>query len=66
LEQAGNVGFKLYDTRGKLVASIAERAQGTGDQFIGIGTSGLSEGTYMLVGQRDGAAWGSWPVSITR
>jgi xylan 1,4-beta-xylosidase len=66
LEQAGNVGFKLYDTRGKLVASIAERAQGTGDQFIGIGTVGLSEGTYMLVGQRDGAAWGSWRVSITR
>ena len=66
LEQAGKVGFKLYDSRGKQVASVSESTQGTGDHFMGLGTAGLRDGGYVLVGQRDGSAWGSWPVSITR
>jgi beta-xylosidase len=66
LEQSGKVGFNLYDTRGKLVSSIPERTQGTGDHFVGLEASNLRDGTYLLVGRLDGSAWGSWPVSIAR
>jgi len=64
LEQTGNVGFKLYDLRGKQVASIPERTLGTGDQFARLETLGLRDGSYTLVAQRNGATWGSWQVSI--
>lgn len=66
LEQSGNVGFELYDPRGRRAASIAQRFQGAGDHFVGLETSGLHEGTYILVGQKDGVSWGSWPISIAR
>lgn len=66
LKQTGSVGFKLYDTRGRQVASVAEQAQGSGDQFGRLEASGLRDGTYMLVGQRNGAVWGAWPVSIAK
>jgi len=66
LEASGNVGFRLYDTRGRLVSRVAERFVGTGDQFIGLPTSGLRDGAYFLVGKRDGVTWGSWPISISQ
>jgi beta-xylosidase len=64
LDESGNVGFRLYDSRGRQVARVGEQLQGTGDHFVGLATSGLRDGSYILVGQRNGVTWGSWPVAI--
>lgn len=66
VDQAGAIGFKLYDLRGAQMASFAERQQGTGPQYQQMNVAGVRDGSYMLVGTRDGKVWGSWPVSITR
>jgi beta-xylosidase len=64
LDESGSVGFRLYDSRGRQVARVGEQLQGTGDHFVGLPTSGLHDGSYILVGQRNGVTWGSWPVAI--
>lgn len=66
VEQAGSIGFKLYDLRGTQVAQFAERQQGTGPQYQQMNVAGVRDGSYMLVGTREGKVWGSWPITITR
>jgi len=66
LQTQGNVGFALYDTKGRQVGTLAEQLQGTGDHLVELRVPGVKDGAYVLVGRRDGVIWGSWPVSISR
>ncbi|MBK9579846.1 MAG: glycoside hydrolase 43 family protein [Fibrobacteres bacterium] len=66
LAQSGKVGFRLVDARGKVVARLSERFQETGDHLVDLKGADLRDGSYFLVGQLNGATWGSWPVAIAR
>lgn len=66
LERTGAIGFKLYDTRGVQVAQFAERQQVAGPHYQQMKVAGLRDGSFMLVGTREGKVWGSWPITITR
>jgi xylan 1,4-beta-xylosidase len=66
LQEAGEIGFRLFDARGVQVANLAGRMQATGNQFQALDVAGLRDGNYKLVGYRNGTAWGSWNVPLAR